>query len=404
MNLVERIATEFNIPIVDDEHSVWFFRTKAGEYYEDFRENKYIALGWDLLSPDVVLNKNGNRDTRRKIIEEIYPEEKRPGLILSQMEVFFQKMKPGDLIVIPSEGGKEISIGKAGELQSNAQPISVISGDYVKCEYTHRRTVEWIKTVDISHDIYLFKALRAQQTISELSDSGSLVFRNLFPVYVTDDGIHITIHKDTDNDLNLARNIDLQYNLLKIVDCISDLYGKSSYRDQVNVKTAVGSPGFIEIILPYVPISTIAVILIVKTAIGKEKDKDGTITGILAIISKINELINDHFNRKKTVAEAHLLDAEAEKTKAEAEKTRAEAALVMAQVDQFSHEKYKQVVLTESGKTDVEVLEEEEKLSLPNTQDCSQKAEEIIECSQKIQQSAAENGMSFAGERIEIEG
>jgi hypothetical protein len=46
MNLLETLAKEYNIPFVGGEHKVWFFRTRAGQFYHDFKLNKFIALGW----------------------------------------------------------------------------------------------------------------------------------------------------------------------------------------------------------------------------------------------------------------------------------------------------------------------------------------------------------------------
>ena len=64
MNLLNTIAKEFEIPFVGDgEHKVWFFRTKAGQFYHDFKANNFIALGWDLLSPEFVTDAKISKNT-----------------------------------------------------------------------------------------------------------------------------------------------------------------------------------------------------------------------------------------------------------------------------------------------------------------------------------------------------
>lgn len=81
MNLLNIIAKKFDIPCVGDgEHRVWFFRTKAEQFYHDFKANNFIAFGWDLLSPEFVTNKKISKDSKKEQIESLYPEEKRPGL------------------------------------------------------------------------------------------------------------------------------------------------------------------------------------------------------------------------------------------------------------------------------------------------------------------------------------
>ena len=44
MNLIETIAKAYNIPFISNDTQVWFFRTKGGQYYHDFKLNNYIAL------------------------------------------------------------------------------------------------------------------------------------------------------------------------------------------------------------------------------------------------------------------------------------------------------------------------------------------------------------------------
>lgn len=291
MDLISLFAAEFNIPVIEDEQKVWFFRTKAGRFYHDFQVNNFIGLGWEQVSPDLITDKSISYDSKKEKIEGLYPDEKRPGLILGQMDTFYNRMKENDLVVIPSSGGKQIAIGRIGSIvekvRHKQQP-----DDYAKCDYSHKRSVEWLKVVDSWQDIYLFRALRAQQTISDITEEARLVFRNLFPVYISGDAVHISFHKASQSELSLAYNVDLQAGLLDIMDEIAKLYGMESFRDKVSIKTAVGSPGFIEMILPHIPVAVISVGAVAKIVMGKIKGTDGTTaSGIAAIISSVNTLI-----------------------------------------------------------------------------------------------------------------
>lgn len=137
-----------------------------------------------------------SKEDKKAKIENLYPDEKRPGLIFGQMDVFYNQMNVGDLVIIPSEGTKQIAIGKIGNLvdEIKRRPDNA---DYDRCTYTHKRNVEWLKRVDAWQDVYLFKALRAQQTISDITMDAKLVFRNLFPVYIFENTIHLSIQKPT---------------------------------------------------------------------------------------------------------------------------------------------------------------------------------------------------------------
>lgn len=115
-NSIMVLASEFNYPIIEETTHVWFFRTQSGTYYPDFYINQYIALGWNLVSVSLITDKKENQAAKKSKISELYPEEQRPGLILGQMETFYLKMQPNDLVVIPDMGGQRIAVGILGDV------------------------------------------------------------------------------------------------------------------------------------------------------------------------------------------------------------------------------------------------------------------------------------------------
>lgn len=405
MSLSTILAENFDIPVISDEQKIWFFRTKAGQFYLDFQYNNFIALGWELVDPVLIKNQEVTLDSKKEEIIKLYPEEKRPGLILGQMDTFYNKMKIGDFVVIPSAGGKQIAVGRIGDFIENVYHKPQ-DEEYSQCNFSHKRAVEWIKNIEAWQDIYLFKALRAQQTISDITEEAKLLCRNLFPVYISGEKIHCTLQKRTYADLSLANNIKIQYNLLQILNITADLYGMESVKEQVVLKTAVGSPGFIEMILPCIPISIITVGIVVKLVSGKIKSIDGvTATGISGLITTVNTLFNDYHNRKKTDAEvkqieatARLIDAQAEKERAEAEKIRAEAAQILGQ----SQMKYEQVKIMPSGKTNIQEREEQENLNLPRPEKSEEAIYAYVDCGKKICEAASNSGITFGGKSIDI--
>lgn len=117
---------------------------------------------------------------------------------------------------------------------------------------------------------------------------------------MSSEAVHIAFHKESQSELSLANNVDLQVGLLDIMDEIANLYGMESFRESVSIKTAVGSPGFIEMILPHIPVAGISVGLIVTILLGKARGEDGTVvSGISAFLTTVNNLLNDYHNRKK---------------------------------------------------------------------------------------------------------
>jgi len=332
------LAQQLRVPCVKENSRIWFFRTQSGLFYYDFYLNGYIALGWDLVSSTLIADTGKSKKVKREIISELYPEEKRPGLILGQMDDFYNGMEHGDFVVIPSEGGKTIAIGILGNIMTEVTHIKQES-DYEHCKYTHKRAVKWVKQIDIWTDIYLSGILRGQQTISDITQYSDLVYRNLYPIYISEAGVHLTLKKTSSANLRVKDNIVLQSSILKVSEAITDFYNEDDGSDSITIRTAVGSPGFIEIILKYLPSSVITGLLIFRGVLGKVKTSDGEeVTGILAILSKGNDFFNDQTARKKTSAETELIKAQADKERAEtdlikqqARKTAAEAEAVELQ-------------------------------------------------------------------------
>jgi len=320
--LTWQLANEFNIPTINDGTRIWFFRTQSGIFYADFYLNSYIALGWNLISKGLINNKEKTSAAKKQAIQALYPDEQRPGLIFGQMNLFYNCMQVNDLVVIPARGGERIAIGLLGNITTSSITRAVSEPEYATCTHEHKRFVRWLKEVDLWSDVYLFKNLRAQQTISEITKYSEMVYRNLHPCYISAESMHLMLHKTSQADLNMVDNIKLQHAVVKINELLLDYFEIESNDDSLKLKTAVGSPGFLEVVYPFYPalssfpISVIAVAIIVKTFIGKTTNtKD---TGVLAILSKANELINDRKNREKIQAEIELTQANAKKVEAEA--------------------------------------------------------------------------------------
>lgn len=56
------------------------------------------------------------------------------------MDIFYRKMQCGDLIIIPSRAGKQISVGILGNFIEKIERQAV-DEDYDECKFTHKRKV-----------------------------------------------------------------------------------------------------------------------------------------------------------------------------------------------------------------------------------------------------------------------
>jgi len=111
---IEELGDMFNIPVASDTQQVWFIRTSGGDYYDDFRFNNFVAIGWDEIPAEWIIKKplfpitKGDQpaDKERPLfplsekefknrVTNLYPDEKRPGLVYGQLNTFYNVMVSG---------------------------------------------------------------------------------------------------------------------------------------------------------------------------------------------------------------------------------------------------------------------------------------------------------------------
>ena len=357
---IEELGNIFNIPVASNSQQVWFIRTSGGDYYDDFRLNNYVAIGWDKIPIDWIIRKplnpkqsnavaSADADTMDEIwpikplsekefknrVSDLYPDDKRPGLVYGQLNTFYNVMRAGDWIVIPSKSTQVLTIGVLGDILHDdiIERKKIPGKEYVNCGYTHKRVVIWKRELPASYDIYLQKSLRAQQTISNITDISGLVFRHLYPVYVVKNEVRVTFQKTTDGELNVLSNIDLISSVIDIAAQIAELYKVAPFTKDFTMKTAVGSPGIIELIIPMVnsPAPMVFGAVMFRLLMGKYDSEKGVFTGLNSIFNMVNKHLNDQKERELKEAEIKIKNAEAAKIQAETEKIKMETELMMKQ-------------------------------------------------------------------------
>jgi len=246
-------------------------------------------------------------------------------------------MRVGDWIVIPSKSTQDLTIGILGDLLHEDIRDRKVNPkeEYSHCGYTHKRSVVWKQEIPASYDIYLQRSLRAQQTISNITDISGLVFRHLYPVYLVNNEVRVTFQKTTDGELNVLSNIDLINSVVDIADMIAELYKVEPFSKDFTMKTAVGSPGIIELIIPMLqsPAPIVLGAIIFRILFGKYDSEKGISTGLSSIFNVVNKLLNDRKERQLKDAEIREKDAEVKVKNAEAEKIQAETEKIKVETE-----------------------------------------------------------------------
>lgn len=164
MNIEEILSRVDN---VKPESNYWFVRTDYGKYFEEFVENRYIAIGWDFLSLYELENKN-EEYIRAKIIKEeeidvsTFGGKVKVSTIYNKIKTFIS-LKKDDVVIIPSKNSDELAFGRIIDERA-------YENGNVK-EFRKQRKVEWFvrKCMRDLNPIF-FKVKSNQHTISNITD------------------------------------------------------------------------------------------------------------------------------------------------------------------------------------------------------------------------------------------
>lgn len=118
----------------------WMVRAgRGGKYFEEFKQNNYVAVGWNKLGP---LNQLTNDEQRRQAYLVHYGNEKpgKTGNALSMIKRFGQTIEKEDLIVTYSPKHRHYLVGRdKGEFEFI---------DRKDDGYRQTRKVNWLGTIE----------------------------------------------------------------------------------------------------------------------------------------------------------------------------------------------------------------------------------------------------------------
>lgn len=246
---------------IPSNQKYWFFRTEGGSYYPDFYLNGYIALGYDVFNNLSELSDMLSEDEKNKLKDKLkknYPDEKREGLAVNQMLLFVNTMKEGDIVLIPSASGTNLAIGRITSKAYIAPQIDNEEDDdfldddergYKLCPYLKRRNIEWITILKKNNlDPHLFKLIMcARNTITDASNYGVYIDRNLYPIYLKDGKMYLTLRVEQTQGISALDMSNLLHSSLTLLSNFDTPEVKEGL-DTLEVKMMVESPGVVQFI------------------------------------------------------------------------------------------------------------------------------------------------------------
>lgn len=242
---------EFNkyVLTVDNSANYWMVRTMGGEYYEEFVENNFVAIGYnDILLREINSFDGEERDivhALKSIVAERHEEVLMPGHVASQLVRFCRTIKKGDILVVPGWGSCEISICRVtGEVYEEPN----VRDDNGLCPFMKRLPVEILKSMNrraLSPKAQLM--FNSRHPISDISDYAVYIDNICHDYYCKEDETHIVLNIETQEDVTMPAFYNLQ-KLFDIAEAFCKENGISGEAKDVVMKVQMESPGILHFI------------------------------------------------------------------------------------------------------------------------------------------------------------
>lgn len=249
MNNIDITVINNYVQTVSHSSSYWMVRTMGGEYYNDFVENGFIAVGHnDILLKDIndiLANEDTAMKNLRKIVANLHPEINRPGHVASQLIRFCHEIKPGDIVVVPGYSSFNLSICRVKG--SVYEEPNIVEGNG-RCPFMKRIDVDILKST--SRTVLPPKAqlmFNSRHPISDISEYAAYIDSTQFDFYNKDDETHIVLRIKTENEVDVSTFYEIQQLFV-----LAELFCKENKIEDsakdVSMKVQMESPGLLHFI------------------------------------------------------------------------------------------------------------------------------------------------------------
>lgn len=238
-----------NIVNIDENTNFWLVRTNGGIFYDDYKEEEFIALGWNYVDSNNVNEKDEEKIKFIKEQLEILYDKKSGSTIFNKCIRFINEMEEGDIVMVPNRENEEIFFARVGEYYETTEDygkeIEIIKrinakedfGITLNCPYKKRRKIEVIKVVKgIRLNPNLFRALASSHGISNINKYSDFVLSSIYNLYVRDNKLNMVVNIEQSSGIDGYYFSSLIYNICKMAK-LSDESVK------VTTQANINSPG-----------------------------------------------------------------------------------------------------------------------------------------------------------------
>ncbi|MFW5611286.1 MAG: hypothetical protein ACOCNE_00295 [Prevotella pectinovora] len=236
------------VPEVNDKNNYWLVRTMGGQYFKDFIDKRFIAIGYNEITSSTIRGLDEDIKVARRVLKEIYrgikPDAKAPGQVANQLIRFYREIKVGDIVLVPGMNSFRIAICKVvGDVYDEV----TARDDNGQCPFVKRLPVELLKIVSRRElppkAQFMFNS---RHPISLINDYCRYVDGSVSDFYNKAEETHIVLNIRTDDDVDASAFFHLQ-SLLKITEEYCREQGIEGKSSEVSMKVQMESKGMLHL-------------------------------------------------------------------------------------------------------------------------------------------------------------
>jgi restriction system protein len=251
LTAIEEVAAR--IPVLQADRQYWFIRTNGGLFFDDFLNSGSVGIGYNLVTwAQLQRSLAKNKDAEGGIVAAIiarYPEfdKNKLGRVAGLFSRFYNEMKPGDVVVMPSAGSNYYAFGIVAE----GEPFEIeTSTSDDKLIYRKRRPVEWVETRPWHKmDSNLYEAFRAPQAMTTLNPYATYLDREMHSLYTKDGLTHIRIDINTTDEISAKDYFSMGNALVGLCAAYAERAGLNLEESEIDIRQNIQSPGRFELIV-----------------------------------------------------------------------------------------------------------------------------------------------------------
>ncbi|WP_129021191.1 hypothetical protein [Edaphocola flava] len=231
-----------NISEINPKTRYWFVRTEGGGLYDIYKDDNFIAIGWNQISINMLetLSFNNIADIYAKTLQETR-SKKDISTTVNQLFRFYN-IEKNDIVIIPSKNSTNYTFG----IVQDERPYESYENDM--CEYNKRRKVKWVKTVYVGNIDPHFYKIRNRHTITNVDYLSIYIDKVVEKLYRKGENIHLVFDIETKEAINVKILAELLTDIQSLVEDANAFYSFEEDVQSTSVRLNLQSPGQIECI------------------------------------------------------------------------------------------------------------------------------------------------------------